>query len=85
MEDDAVCVLVAPNGRLSIPARHRRDLGLEGGGMVVASVVEGELRLRPVKAMLRELREEVAPLLRSSGDSVAQFLADKKAEIARDE
>ena len=37
---------MAANGRLSIPAKQRKALGLEKGGMVVSTVENGELRIR---------------------------------------
>jgi AbrB family looped-hinge helix DNA binding protein len=78
-------IKVSPNGRLSIPAKQRKALGLEGGGMVVVRVQDGELRIRTVKAVLDELCAVVAPALKASGDSVDQFIADRRAEAAREQ
>jgi AbrB family looped-hinge helix DNA binding protein len=78
-------IKVSPSGRLSIPAKQRKALGLEGGGMVVATVQDGELRIRTVKAVLDDLCALVAPALKASGDTVDQFIADRHAEAAREE
>jgi antitoxin PrlF len=82
---DSAPVKVAANGRISIPARQRKALGLEDGGMVVMAVENGELRIRPVKAVLEDVRAMIAPFLRSSGDTVDQFLADRRAEEDMDD
>lgn len=85
MGHDSVLVKVAENGRLSIPARQRKLMGLEAGGLVVARVEEGELRLRPVRAVLAEIQAEVHRYLAGSGLSVDQFLAERREEAAREE
>jgi len=78
-------VRMAANGRLSVPAKFRKALGLEEGGMVVLSLQDGEIRIRPVGVVLAEVQALVAPYLKASGDTVEQFLADKRAEAAREE
>ena len=78
-------VRMARNGRLSVPAKFRKALGLEDGGMVVLSLQDGEVRIRPIGVVLAEVQAMVAPYLKASGDSVEQFLADKRAELAREE
>ena len=78
-------VRMAPNGRLSVPAKLRKALGLEEGGMVVLSLQDGEIRIRPIDVVLAEVQAMVAPYLKASGDTVEQFLADKRAEVAREE
>ena len=85
MGHDNQPIRVSPNGRLSIPAKQRKALGLEGGGMVVARVQDGELRIRTVQAVLDELCAAVAPMLKASGDTVDQFIADRHAEAEREE
>jgi antitoxin PrlF len=85
MGHDNLPLKVAANGRMSIPAKQRKALGLENGGMVVATVRDGELRIRTVKAVLDEISAMVAPILKASGDTVDQFIADRHAEAAREE
>jgi len=80
-----VPVRMAANGRLSVPARLRKALGLQKGGVVVLSLQDGELRIRPISTVLEEIQAMVAPYLKSSGDTVDQFLADRRAEAAREE
>jgi bifunctional DNA-binding transcriptional regulator/antitoxin component of YhaV-PrlF toxin-antitoxin module len=78
-------IRMAANGRLSIPAKQRRALGLEKGGVVVSTVENGELRIRTMQAVLDELRARLAPSLKASGDTVGQFIADRRAEAEREE
>ncbi len=85
MRDGAALVRVAENGRLSIPAKQRKLLGLEDGGVVVASVEGGELRLRPVSQVLSDIQARVRRYLANSGDSVNRFLEDRRAEAAKEE
>jgi AbrB family looped-hinge helix DNA binding protein len=85
MSQKNVPVRMAANGRLSVPARLRKALGLEAGGVVVLTLQEGEIRIRPIRTVLNEVQAMVAPYLKSSGDTVEQFLADKRAEVAREE
>jgi AbrB family looped-hinge helix DNA binding protein len=85
MGHDNQPIKVSPSGRLSIPAKQRKALGLEGGGMVVASVQDGELRIRTVRAVVDELCALLAPALNASGDTVDQFIADRRAEAAQEE
>jgi bifunctional DNA-binding transcriptional regulator/antitoxin component of YhaV-PrlF toxin-antitoxin module len=70
---------------MSIPAKQRKALGLENGGMVVATVQDGELRIRTVRAVLDEIRDRLAPVLKASGDTVDKFIADRRVEAAREE
>lgn len=76
---------MAPNGRLSVPAKFRKALGLESGGVVILSLRDGEIRIRPIQAVLAEIQAMVAPYLKTSGDTVEQFLADRRAEAAQEE
>jgi AbrB family looped-hinge helix DNA binding protein len=85
MGRDSVLVKVAGNGRLSIPAKQRKLLGLDDGGMLVARVENGELRLRPVRAVLAEIQAEVHKHMAGSGETVDRFLADRREEAAREE
>jgi antitoxin PrlF len=85
MGRDNLPIKVSPNGRMSMPAKQRKALGLENGGMVVATVQDGELRIRTVKAVLDEISALVAPALKASGDSADQLIADRRAEFAKEE
>lgn len=85
MGHESTVIRVAENGRLSIPAKQRKLMGLEGGGMVVARVENGELHLRPVKALLTELQARVRQHLGGSGESMERLLADRREEASRED
>ena len=85
MGHDNQPIKVSANGRMSIPAKQRKALGIEHGGVVVATVQDGELRIRTVKAVLDEISALIAPVLKASGDTVDQFIADRHAEAEREE
>jgi AbrB family looped-hinge helix DNA binding protein len=82
--DESVLVRIAENGRMSLPARQRKLLGLQDGGLVVSRVEEGELRLRPVRDVIADIQKQVRRHLAGSGESVDRFLADRRHEAARD-
>lgn len=82
--EDSVLVRIAGNGRLSLPARQRKLLGLQDGGLVVSRVEDGELRLRPVRDVIADIQKQVRKHLAGSGESVDRFLADRRDEAARD-
>jgi hypothetical protein len=52
--------------------------------MVVSAVENGGLRIRPVNVVLDELCALVRPALKASGDSVEAFIAERRAEAARE-
>ena len=76
---------VAVNGRLSIPARQRKLLGLAEGGMVVLDVVDGELRVRAVRDVVNALQEEVRQPSGDRGTTVDAFVTERHAQAARDD
>jgi AbrB family looped-hinge helix DNA binding protein len=73
MGRDSVPIKVAANGRMSIPAKQRKALGIEKGGTVVATLQDGELRIRTVEAMMDEISAMVAPILRAPGGVVGSI------------
>jgi antitoxin PrlF len=85
MDSDSQPIRVAANGRLSIPAKQRKALGLERGGLVVSRVENGELRLRTVKAVMEQLRAEIGPVLKAAGVTSDSVIAERREEAAREE
>jgi AbrB family looped-hinge helix DNA binding protein len=81
----AVVTKVSELGKMNIPAPIRRQTGLERGGPVVLTVVAGEIRLRPVRSVLASLQSDADTVFAGSGETVDGFLAERKAEAARDE
>ena len=81
---DTSTLRIAGNGRLSLPVRQRRLLGLEHGGVVVVRVEDGEIRIRPVQAVVDEAQALARRYFADSGESTNAFLSDRR-EAARQE
>jgi AbrB family looped-hinge helix DNA binding protein len=75
---------VPKDGRVVIPADLRDALGLKDGGTVVAEVRDGALVLETMVTRLRRIRDLVRASDRGTGSVVDEFLAEKRAEAARE-
>ena len=80
----SVRLRVGPDGRILIPAEMRRAAGLVPGAVVVASVMEGEVRLASLDVRIRRLQGIFAKYKRPGIDEVDAFIAEKRAEAARE-
>ena len=59
-DPEAVEVTVGPQGRLVVPARLRRRLGIEAGDVLLASADEDRLVLEGRQAILNRIRRRYA-------------------------
>jgi bifunctional DNA-binding transcriptional regulator/antitoxin component of YhaV-PrlF toxin-antitoxin module len=73
---------VSPSGKVHLPAELRKKLSVENGGKLIVHLDEDGVTLMTIKAHLDSLAAFVAPYMK--GDSVDQFLADRKAEAQRE-
>ena len=64
----AVRVKMGTNGRLVVPAKLRKEIGLADGKSVLLEAVKGELRVRPLEDVVQHAQ-----------DRLRQFLGDKKS------
>ena len=71
-------------GKLVIPARFRRELGLQIGDTVVMEVVEGELRVRSRDAAITEIQRLVRSLVPEGVSVVDELIADRRTEAAKE-
>jgi len=81
-------VLVNPQGRVTIPAALRRELGIDPGTTVVAYVEEGRLVLERRAHLLARLQARVAEASAASGQTssvVEELLAERRAEAAAED
>ncbi len=76
---------ISEGGKMNIPAQIRREVGLEYGGPVMMSVVDGEIRMRPLRHVLTDLQGEAQSVFAGSGESVDRFLADRRQEARRED
>ena len=71
-------------GRLQIPARVRRELGLQDGDAVLMEVVEGELRVRPYRDVLAGIRARLRKYVPEGVCLSDELIADRRAEAERE-
>jgi AbrB family looped-hinge helix DNA binding protein len=72
-------------GRIVIPAQCRAAAGLKPGGeLLIETVGEGELLLRTKEQALREAQRIVARYTSGSRDLVAELIAERREEAARE-
>ncbi|TFU27103.1 AbrB/MazE/SpoVT family DNA-binding domain-containing protein [Thermus tengchongensis] len=75
-------VTLSPKYQITLPAEVRRALGLRPGEKLRVEVVEGEIRLRPVRPPVRELLqallqaypEEAEALGRATGHDAVGYM-----------
>ena len=74
-------VRILEGGRIVIPARFRKALGLKPGDSVTLHLDEGELRITPGLRGIRRAQELLRPYL--DGSSLAdELIAERRAEAA---
>lgn len=76
---------VSEGGKMNIPAQIRREVGLEHGGPVMVSVVDGEIRMRVLRQVLAELQAEARDVFAGSGETVDGFLRERRDEAHRED
>lgn len=81
---------IGRNGRVNIPAEHRRALGLEDGDEVLVGVVGGHVRIEPRRAAFARARAIVAAGLSGAlaegrgPDSSEDLSRERRAEARRE-
>jgi AbrB family looped-hinge helix DNA binding protein len=78
-------VQVAENGRMNLPADMRRGLGLNGPGRVILTQDEDGIRITTADQAIRRIRALAAPFAQGQASVVDEFLAERRAEAAREE
>lgn len=82
-------VQVNPQGRVTIPAALRSELGFEPGTTVVAYIEDGRLVLEHRAHVLARLQQSVlaaaAGIGHESGSVVDELLADRRVEAAAED
>ncbi len=75
---------IVSGGRLQLPADVRKELGLADGDAVRLEVVDGELRVRSLKAALERVRAMVREHVPAGVSLADELIADRRAEAARE-
>lgn len=80
---DVIEVTVGPQGRVVVPARLRRRLGIEQGDILMARAEEDRLVLERREAILARLRNRFAAV--PSDDSLVDELLEQRREESKRE
>jgi AbrB family looped-hinge helix DNA binding protein len=79
VDRDVVEVTVGPRGRIVLPARLRRQLGVEPGSVLLAKVEEDRLVLETRRAALKRLQARFAKVPRTTS-VVDELIAERRRE-----
>jgi AbrB family looped-hinge helix DNA binding protein len=71
-------------GRVVVPAGFRKALGIDSGQELLVSLDEGVLRLQTIDAALERVRLIARSRRKGRGGVVDQFIAERRAEAARE-
>lgn len=75
---------IQDGGRLVVPADIRRELGLQTGTDVVLEVVDGSLQVRTMAQVIKQVQDYARQFKREGESVVDEFIAEKRAEAARE-
>lgn len=81
-------VEVNPQGRVTIPAQMRSELGLTPGSKVVAYIEDGRLVLEDRAHLLARIQDQVMQTAAEQGHTgsvVDELLAERRAEATRED
>lgn len=81
---NAVRGRLGSRGRLQIPARMRRELGLRDGEAVVLKMVRGELRVRAYRDVLADVQASLRKYIPEGVSLADELIADRRAEADRE-
>ena len=76
---------IGTDGHMVVPARYRRVLGVENGGLVMLKVDGDQLRLLNRSEALRQAQALVAAHLAKGASMVDELVSDRRAEAKRED
>ncbi len=71
-------------GRLVVPARFRKELGLKPGDDVILVLEDGEVRITTVKRAIRRAQQIVRRYVPEDRDLVSELIKERREEAARE-
>ena len=75
---------IGPGGRVVIPVEMRQAMGVAEGDTLLATLIDGELRLLSTKGAIRRAQAMVRAAIPAGGGSVVdELLADRRREMER--
>ena len=72
------------NGRISLPAAYRRELGLRPGGELILQLEEGGIRVTSPKLAIERARRILDRYIKTDESLVDSLIADRRSEAARE-
>lgn len=75
---------IAAGGRIVIPARLRKELGLRAGDRVILDVDDGALRVRSLSAAVARAQELVAEYVPAGVSLAEELIRERRDEAARE-
>jgi len=79
-----VMTKISTLGKMNLPSQIRRQVGLEDGGPVMVSVVDGEIRIKALRRVLSSLQAQAQSVFAGSGETVDGFLRERRQEAANE-
>jgi AbrB family looped-hinge helix DNA binding protein len=71
---------IGPGGRVVIPAKARKTMGLKPGDRVIMRVDGGELRMQSLEAAVRRAQSTVRKYVGADVDLAAELIAERRAD-----
>lgn len=84
-ESVPVHLVVAPDGRLLIPAQMRAAMDIASDGRVTARVVDGELRVISPKVAIRRAQAMVRAVVPEGVSLADELIAERRIEMRKEE
>ncbi len=81
----AQTVKIIEGGKLVIPAKMRREMGIARGDSVVVELLpDGDLRVRSLAAAVKRAQSIVRGFVKGEGSLVDELIAERRAEAERE-
>jgi AbrB family looped-hinge helix DNA binding protein len=81
----AQTVKIIEGGKLVIPAKMRKEMGIGRGDSVVVELLpDGDLRVRPLAAAVKRAQAIVRGFVKGEGSLVDELIAERRAEGKRE-
>lgn len=72
------------NGRISLPAAYRHELGLRVGDELIVQLEEGSIRVTSPKLAIERARRILDRYIKSDESLADSLIAERRAEAARE-
>jgi AbrB family looped-hinge helix DNA binding protein len=84
MKQKSVTSRLNDNGRIVIPAKIRKSMGLKPGDVIVMSLEDGILRIESHLARIRRIQEEFKKFATPGTLASDELIADRREEARRE-